>query len=460
MPATPASPDPWTPSTPGRTTTLPHVVTDSHRPEAHRAGRCRATPNHADAGATAPHRPLSEPLHAVPQREVPMGSNVETLEFQAETRQLLRLVIHSIYSNKDIFLRELISNASDALDKLRLESLTDSSLETASDDLHISLEVDPEARTLTVRDNGIGMTRDDLVELIGTIAKSGTAGMLEKIKESQDAATAESLIGQFGVGFYSAFMVADKVTLCTRRAGDRHGHPVGVRRRGHLRRPGRRRPGRGHLGHPAPQARRQRGRARRLPVRVEDPSDREAVLGLHPLAHPHGHRTPRRRRRDHPRDRHAQLDEGTVGPASHRGDRGRVQGVLPADQPRLAAPGRDDPHARRRHLRVRGAAVHPLTGALRPVLPRVQARRAAVRQAGVHHGRLRSAHAQLPALRQGCRGRPRPVAERLARDPPARPADSRGAAGAWSRRSSAPSRTCSPRTPSATRTCGSSSAGP
>ncbi|NEE10307.1 molecular chaperone HtpG, partial [Streptomyces sp. SID7499] len=101
--------------------------------------------------------------------------------------QLLRLVIHSIYSNKDIFLRELISNASDALDKLRLESLTDSSLETASADLHISLEVDAEARTLTVRDNGIGMTRDDLVELIGTIAKSGTAGMLEKIKESQDA---------------------------------------------------------------------------------------------------------------------------------------------------------------------------------------------------------------------------------------------------------------------------------
>lgn len=148
-----------------------------------------------------------------------MVSNVETLEFQAETRQLLRLVIHSIYSNKDIFLRELISNASDALDKLRLESLTDSSLEIESADLHISLEVNPEARTLTVRDNGIGMTRDDLVELIGTIAKSGTAGLLERIKESKDATTAENLIGQFGVGFYSAFMVADKVALLTRRAG-------------------------------------------------------------------------------------------------------------------------------------------------------------------------------------------------------------------------------------------------
>ncbi|ATZ29358.1 molecular chaperone HtpG [Streptomyces lavendulae] len=149
-----------------------------------------------------------------------MPSSVETLEFQAETRQLLRLVIHSIYSNKDIFLRELISNASDALDKLRLASLTDASLSEAdTSDLQISLEVDKDARTLTVRDNGIGMTRDDLVELIGTIAKSGTASLLEKIKESKDAATTESLIGQFGVGFYSAFMVADKVTVHTRRAG-------------------------------------------------------------------------------------------------------------------------------------------------------------------------------------------------------------------------------------------------
>ncbi|MEU3668290.1 molecular chaperone HtpG [Streptomyces virginiae] len=149
-----------------------------------------------------------------------MASSVETLEFQAETRQLLRLVIHSIYSNKDIFLRELISNASDALDKLRLASLTDAGLtENGTADLHISLEVDKDARTLTVRDNGIGMTRDDLVELIGTIAKSGTASLLEKIRESKDAATAESLIGQFGVGFYSAFMVADKVTVHTRRAG-------------------------------------------------------------------------------------------------------------------------------------------------------------------------------------------------------------------------------------------------
>ena len=152
-----------------------------------------------------------------------MASSTETLEFQAETRQLLQLVIHSIYSNKDIFLRELISNASDALDKLRLESLVDSDLDADTSDPHIVLEVDRDARTLTVRDNGIGMAREEVVELIGTIAKSGTASLLEKVKQAKDAEAAQSLIGQFGVGFYSAFMVADKVTLRTRRAGTAEG---------------------------------------------------------------------------------------------------------------------------------------------------------------------------------------------------------------------------------------------
>ena len=141
----------------------------------------------------------------------------ETLEFQAETRQLLQLMVHSIYSNKDIFLRELISNASDALDKLRLATLQDG-LEADTSDLHIEIEADAEARTLTVRDNGIGMTHEEVVDLIGTIAKSGTADLAAKIKEAAEARDAE-LIGQFGVGFYSTFMVADKVTLVTRRAG-------------------------------------------------------------------------------------------------------------------------------------------------------------------------------------------------------------------------------------------------
>ncbi|HEY7593034.1 MAG TPA: molecular chaperone HtpG [Actinophytocola sp.] len=148
---------------------------------------------------------------------------METLEFQSEARQLLQLMIHSIYSNKDVFLRELVSNASDALDKLRLETYRDKDLEADVSDLHIELEVDRAERTLTVRDNGIGMTRDEVVSLIGTIAKSGTAELLAKLREAKDAAASADLIGQFGVGFYSTFMVADKVTLVSRRAGDAEG---------------------------------------------------------------------------------------------------------------------------------------------------------------------------------------------------------------------------------------------
>jgi molecular chaperone HtpG len=148
---------------------------------------------------------------------------IETLEFQSEARQLLQLMIHSIYSNKDTFLRELVSNASDALDKLRLESYRDKDLVADTADLHITIESDPAERTLTVRDNGIGMTRDDVVGLIGTIAKSGTADFLAKLKEAKDAAASQDLIGQFGVGFYASFMVADKVTLVTRHAGSAEG---------------------------------------------------------------------------------------------------------------------------------------------------------------------------------------------------------------------------------------------
>jgi len=147
----------------------------------------------------------------------------QTFEFQSEARQLLQLMIHSIYSNKDVFLRELVSNASDALDKLRLESFRDKDLNADTDDLHVEIAVDAEARTLSVRDNGIGMTREDVIGLIGTIAKSGTAEFLKKVKESKDAAGSQDLIGQFGVGFYASFMVADKVTLVTRRAGTTEG---------------------------------------------------------------------------------------------------------------------------------------------------------------------------------------------------------------------------------------------
>ncbi|MCW2917363.1 MAG: molecular chaperone HtpG [Actinomycetia bacterium] len=147
---------------------------------------------------------------------------METLKFQAETDQLLQLMVHSIYSNKDVFLRELISNAADALDKLRLETVRSGAHLDAAD-LGIQLEVDREQRTLTVRDNGIGMSRDELVDLVGTIARSGTAEFLGRMQESKDSGELTGLIGQFGVGFYSSFMVADKVTLVTRRAGEADG---------------------------------------------------------------------------------------------------------------------------------------------------------------------------------------------------------------------------------------------
>src|SRR5271166_2375567 len=149
-----------------------------------------------------------------------MNAHVEQLEFQAEARQLLDLMVHSVYSNKDSFLRELISNASDALDKLRIEALRNKDLDVDTSDLHIEIEVDKDARTLTVRDNGIGMTREEVVDLIGTLAKSGTAELRQKLRETKNEAASEELIGQFGIGFYSSFMVADKVSLLTRKAGE------------------------------------------------------------------------------------------------------------------------------------------------------------------------------------------------------------------------------------------------
>lgn len=148
-----------------------------------------------------------------------MNAEVETHQFQAETKQLLDIVINSLYSHKEIFLRELISNASDALDRVRFESLTDPKILDPAETLEIRLETDVNARTLTVLDNGIGMSRDEVVSHIGTIAKSGTRELVDTLKDRKSGEAIADLIGQFGVGFYSVFMVADKVTLVTRRAG-------------------------------------------------------------------------------------------------------------------------------------------------------------------------------------------------------------------------------------------------
>ena len=141
----------------------------------------------------------------------------ETLGFQAEVKQLLHLMVHSLYGNKEIFLRELISNASDAADKLRFEALSDSSLYGSDADLRIRVAFDKQARTVTVSDNGIGMSREEVIQHIGTIAKSGTREFFQAL--TGDQAKDAHLIGPFGVGFYSSFIVADRVTLVTRRAG-------------------------------------------------------------------------------------------------------------------------------------------------------------------------------------------------------------------------------------------------
>jgi molecular chaperone HtpG len=144
-------------------------------------------------------------------------AGTEKFEFQAEVREVLNLMIHSLYSNREIFLRELVSNASDACDKLRFEALQNADLLGGDAELKIEIEVDEDSGQITVRDNGIGMSRDEVVENIGTIARSGTRKFLEQVSDKEEFAA--NLIGQFGVGFYSSFIVADKVTLKTRSAG-------------------------------------------------------------------------------------------------------------------------------------------------------------------------------------------------------------------------------------------------
>ena len=153
-----------------------------------------------------------------------VDAHKETMGFQTEVKQLLNLMIHSLYSNKEIFLRELISNAADAADKLRFEALSDDALYEEDGDLNIRVAFDKEARTITISDNGIGMTRQEVIDNIGTIARSGTKAFFGQL--TGDQAKDSQLIGQFGVGFYSAFIVADKVTLKPRRAGTTKEHGV------------------------------------------------------------------------------------------------------------------------------------------------------------------------------------------------------------------------------------------
>src|SRR5436190_11605048 len=143
----------------------------------------------------------------------------ETLEFKAELKQLLHLITHSLYSDREIFLRELISNASDAINKVRFDALANADKLEGNTDWKIKLTPDKAAGTLTISDNGIGMSREEVISNLGTVAQSGTKAFLEAAKSAGKTGEAPGLIGQFGVGFYSAFMVADKVTVITRPAG-------------------------------------------------------------------------------------------------------------------------------------------------------------------------------------------------------------------------------------------------
>ncbi|MBL6984677.1 MAG: ATP-binding protein, partial [Candidatus Thioglobus sp.] len=142
----------------------------------------------------------------------------QTHSFQTEVSQLLHLMIHSLYSNKEIFLRELVSNASDAVDKLKFESLSNDTMVEGKEELQVHIDVDKDAGTITITDNGIGMNEEEVMANIGTIANSGTKKFLQSLDEKQ--AEDSNLIGQFGVGFYAAFIVADEVVLTTRKAGD------------------------------------------------------------------------------------------------------------------------------------------------------------------------------------------------------------------------------------------------
>ena len=223
-----------------------------------------------------------------------MKAKQETHQFKTEVQQVLNLIINSLYSNKDIFLRELISNASDAIDKVRYKAETNPGILGSDTEFKIQLKPDAIKRTFEITDNGIGMTRDEVLENIGTIAKSGTASFLEALEHAKGQETLiPELIGQFGVGFYSAFMVADKITLVTRAAGvdanqavkwvstgdgslhrrrDRKGDP------GHHHHPGVEKEGKGRQGLYRP---------------VDHPGHRQATLRFRRLPHYYGGRARR-----------------------------------------------------------------------------------------------------------------------------------------------------------------------
>ena len=323
----------------------------------------------------------------------------ETLGFQTEVKQLLHLMIHSLYGNKEIFLRELVSNASDACDKLRFEAIADGALLEDDPDLKIRVSYDTAARTITVSDNGIGMSRQEVIEHIGTIAKSGTREFFQHA--DADSAKDAQLIGQFGVGFYSAFIVADEVTLLTRRAGAAagRGRAVGERRRRRL-----------HASSRC--ARDTRGTDVILHLRAgrRRAAVRHARCARSCASTPTTSPCPILMKKEqwdadaqgagrHRRGRAGQPGVGAVGPAQVGDHRGAVPRVLQARRARLRAAAGLQPREGRGPPGVHAAALHPAARAVRSVGPRSPARHQAVRPPRVHHGRRRAADAGVPAVR-------------------------------------------------------------
>ena len=259
----------------------------------------------------------------------------QTLGFQAEVKQLLKLMIHSLYSHKEIFLRELISNASDALDKLRFEALAQPELLQGGGELVITIEADPQARTITIADNGIGMSRDEAIEHLGTIAKSGTAEFLARMTgdQKQDA----QLIGQFGVGFYSSFIVADRVDVYSRRAGLRcgGGRALAVERRRRIQR--RDAGARRSAARASCCISRKASRTSPMPIASARWCGSTPTTSRSPCACvPEGGTETKPRRRDcRARVRNGQPRAGAVDPAAHRGEGRGIQGVLPPHHARL-----------------------------------------------------------------------------------------------------------------------------
>ena len=185
-------------------------------------------------------------------------SEAATQSFEADVSRLLQLMVHSVYSDREIFVRELVSNAADACEKLRYEAIAKPELIEDGAPFGIEIAINPDAKTLTFSDNGVGMTREDLTQGLGTIARSGTKAFLDKLAAEDASKEAAALIGQFGIGFYSSFMVADEVTVDTRRAGTERGLALVVGRQGRLHHraaPARKRAEARHARHPPSQRR-------------------------------------------------------------------------------------------------------------------------------------------------------------------------------------------------------------